>query len=107
MAGRRKNNKGEGVPLPQSPPRSGLRSSHKSPQPAITSPSMVQASITADEASQEHSYMPKMPRHSMEAPEMMNILVDISSRLQATELSMQEVCKEKEATEDRRSLSPR
>ena len=52
---------------------------------------MAHAGLTADEASQECPSMLKMPQLPTETTDIMNILVDISSRLLATELLMQEV----------------
>ena len=43
----------------------------------------------------------------MEVPEIMDILMNISSRLQETEQFMQEAHKDKEVAEARRSPSPR
>ena len=51
--------------------------------------------------------MLEMPQPTMEMPEIMDTLMDISSRLQETELFMQEAHKDNGAASARRSLSPR
>ena len=60
--------------------------------------------VPADNSSQERPSTLKTLQLLMEAPEMMDIFLDISSRLQATELYVQEV--QDRSTAAARSVTP-
>ena len=91
MPGRGKKNKGD------------WRGTCKSPCRVITSPRVAQAGLRAYYSSQERPSTPKIPQLPMEALEL---LLDISSRCQATELFMQEAQWDKAADAARRRLTP-
>lgn len=109
MAGIRKKNQGNFIVISPVTPkkRSKRRRGHKSPCLAITSPRVAQAILAADEESQECLPTLKTPSPTKEVPEIMDMLMAISSWLQETELFMQEAHKDKEAVAARDSPSSR
>ena len=84
MLGRGKKTKKTTTPVTPNK-RAKWRSGHKSPCLAVA-PGVVQSGLTADDFSHETPASLKMPQLHMEAPEIIDIMLDVSSRLQGTEL---------------------